>query len=48
MTELIPAPPFAVFFTLFQQDRSLQKAPPCAKITELIPVGFFFAVIWRW
>ena len=28
------------FLPCFIQNRSLQKTPPCAKFTELIPVGF--------
>ena len=29
------------FLPCFVQNRSLRKAPPCAEIIELIPVGFF-------
>ena len=49
-TELTPAPIFAVLFTLFHPEQISGKKLPSAKITELIPVGFFcgnLAVIWE-
>ena len=42
VTELIPAPIFAVFFNFSSSRTDLcKKRPPRAQITELIPVGIF-------
>ena len=41
ITECIPAPIFAVLFTLFHPEQISGEKIPSAIIAELIPVGFF-------